>query len=415
MSPILILTGLLAVAYFGSMLVGGRAVRGYGLPSGTEFLLLGIFLGPHFLGVIGAATLSGFEGITVFALAWLTLVAGAHWGNRRGRRVPRARMLLGIGLTGMTALATGLAAATAAALLTSIERRDLPLLAVGVAAVSSETTRHAVGWVVERYDADGPLAVLIEEVAEADDGVPVLLVALFSAMAPRQLGIAISWPVWGALLATAGIGGAMGATCAALIDIEPRTSQRWGILLGTALLAVGASLRLGLGAVAATFLMGFTATSLARQRAVLQAMIRSSERAVMLPALVLGGAYATAPSLGTLVPIALAVLGARVLAKQLTARRLIDIADKEASTSRKGSASARTLGLGLMSAGALSVTAGFACALRAPGLVGELVLALAVGSAILGELIGPYSLHRALGAAGELPERHAPPSAGRAA
>jgi hypothetical protein len=40
-NAVLLLTGLLVLAYLGSFLVGGRTVRGAGLPSGVEFVALG--------------------------------------------------------------------------------------------------------------------------------------------------------------------------------------------------------------------------------------------------------------------------------------------------------------------------------------------------------------------------------------
>ena len=39
-----LLLGLLLIAYLGSNLVGGRAIRGFGLPSGSEYLVLGFAL-----------------------------------------------------------------------------------------------------------------------------------------------------------------------------------------------------------------------------------------------------------------------------------------------------------------------------------------------------------------------------------
>src|SRR5690606_17917444 len=61
MNPVLLFVGLLVLAYLGSILVGGRAIRGYGLPSGAEYVLLGLLLGPHVLGVLTRDTLTAFQ------------------------------------------------------------------------------------------------------------------------------------------------------------------------------------------------------------------------------------------------------------------------------------------------------------------------------------------------------------------
>jgi len=395
MSPILLLTGLLALAYFGTMLVERRSMRGFGLPSGTEFLLVGVLIGPRFMGLISTPALTSFGGLTAVALAWLALIIGAHYGWARGRRVPARRMLLGVGLASVAVVMTGAAAGLVAWLVTDLDWRDLLLLAMGVGAVSAETTRHAVRWVIERYAAEGPLSELIGDATEADDAVPILMLALIATMAPHEGSLALSFPGWAALLSTVGIGAAMGATCAALFDIEPRTTQRWGIVVGTGLLAVGASTRLGLSGIATTFVMGLTAASLSRQRAALEALLTTTERAVMLPALVLAGAHVGFPDRMPFLPIVIVAVAGRVAAKLLAGRLF------RRSLKQEGVGS-RTLGLGLLPAGVLSVTAGFACALQLQTIVGEIILAVAVTHAIVGEIVGPVFLRRALRSAGEI-------------
>ena len=62
------------------MLVSGRTIRGFGLPSGAEYLVLGVVVGPHALGVLTRSTISGFEPIFVLGASWLALVAGIGYG-----------------------------------------------------------------------------------------------------------------------------------------------------------------------------------------------------------------------------------------------------------------------------------------------------------------------------------------------
>lgn len=395
MSPILLLTGLLGLAYFGTMLVERRSTRGFGLPSGTEFLLLGLLLGPHFMGFITSAGLKSFGGLTVVALAWLAFITGAHYGWARGVRVRWRIMLLGIALATLAALLAGSAAVLAALLTTDFGWRDLLLLGLGVGAVSAETTRHAVRWVVERYSAEGPLTRLIGDASEADDAVPIVMLAVIAALMPADSGLALSFPGWAGLLTTIGIGAAMGATCAALFDVEARTTQRWGIIVGTGLLSIGASMRLGLSGIATTFVMGIAAASLSRQRAALEALLTTTERAVMLPALLLAGAHVWLPERTRFLPIVLVAVIGRLLAKLLAAWVFRRSLGASVVTSR-------WLGFGLLPAGVLSVTAGFACTLMIEGLVGQVILAIATTHAVLGEVIGPVSLRRALRDAGEI-------------
>src|SRR5438309_279359 len=96
MSAVGLLIGLLVLAYFGSILLGGRTLRGFGLPSGTEFLILGVIGGPSVLGLISGATLKTAEPVTVIALAWNALAIGLDYGRANNRRIPFRRVALSV-------------------------------------------------------------------------------------------------------------------------------------------------------------------------------------------------------------------------------------------------------------------------------------------------------------------------------
>ncbi len=395
MSPVAALMGLLALAYFGSMLVGGRAIRGYGLPSGTEFLILGIFIGPKFLGLLTRSGLSSFEPLILFGLTWLSMTIGLHYGLVGDRRVAARRMFAGLGLALLATVTTGTVALLFTLALTDFGALDAAVLALGCAAVSTETTRHAVRWVTERYGATGSVSELVAEVSEADDLVPIATLAVLFALVPQTDAVALPLPAWALVLATIGAGGIMGATCASLVDIEPRSSQRWGIVLGAMLLTAGTSMRLGLSAITAAFVMGLVAASLMRSRTLVLRMVAPTERAVMVPTLVVAGACVTIPDLPGFTAIALGVLGARVVAKQASARLLTRTQEKAIPRT--------SLGLGLLPAGVLTMAVGLACALRFPGPVGDTILAVAAIHVVLGEVVGPAMLRRALRLSDEVP------------
>jgi Kef-type K+ transport system membrane component KefB len=400
-SPVAVLVGLLVLAYFGSMLVGGRAIRGFGLPSGTEFLLLGILIGPKFMGAITPAGLESFEPLVVFGLSSLALITGVHFGWSGERRVPRRRVLAGVGI-GLVALTLTTAAASAAAYaLTPYRGTELYVIGLGAGLVCTETTRHAVRWVTERYSSRGPLSELIGDVAEGDDVVPLLGAAALFVLMPQASAVALPLPMWTLVAGTLAAGGVMGATCAALFDIEPRTSQRWGIVLGSLLIAAGTSMRLGLSAMTAAFVMGLTTAALAKNRDLLHRMVAPTERAVMLPTFVLAGVYVTLPEGAAFAPIAIAAIAARLGAKLISGRLVA-----AALTPRPRAVV--SLGLGLMPAGILTMSVGLACALRFPGEIGQTILALAAISAVAGEVIGPATLRRALRIAGEVADTPTP-------
>ena len=393
MSAVALLLGLLVVAYVGSHLIGGRG-DGLRLASGAEYLVLGVALGPYALGAAERSTLHAFQPLAVVGTAWITLVIGVGFGFREGRRVSFRGVVIGLAL----AL---LSAATATALsrlvleqLWGLAGDALWSLSCGVGLVACETTRHAVRWVVGRYGAEGPLSVLVAESAEIDDIVPIAGIALaFPLMEPPA--VARHFPIWGWLAITPILGVLLGGTAAALLRAEPRASDGWGVIIGAALLGTGIASRLGLAPQAVTFAIGVSLAVLSRHRAEVRAMLARSEQAVLLPVLMLSGAETDVDKLGPLLALLAAALVGRFAARLAVAPLLARLSGAPRRT-------APALAAGLLPSGALGVTLGLAFESRYPGMPGDAILAISVGLAIAGEVIGPSSLRRALAAAGEL-------------
>ncbi len=398
MNAILLLMGLLVLSYIGSFLVGGHVLRGFGLPSGAEYVVLGFLIGPVVaLGLLDRSTLAAFEPVADAALGWLALVVGLGFGFVGSRRARAARLALGAGL----ALAGGAAVAAAVWILAArlhphLAPEQRAVLSLGVGAACAETTRHAILWVTERHRASGPLSSLIADLADSDDLAPLLLMGVAFALAPAA---AARWtiPFYGWTLVTAAIGVALGLIAVVLLGSDFRLIQSWGVLLGTSLLAIGTSARLGLSPQLAAFAMGVTIAGASRHREEIVEMVAPTERAVLLPVLLLAGAHVEPRDARFLLPIVGVALAARAAAK-LGAGLVVRAAFREARGAGPG------LGLGLLSSGAVAMSVGLAFALRFPGEVGRAVLAAAAASTLAGEFVGPAALRAALRRAGEIAE-----------
>jgi Kef-type K+ transport system membrane component KefB len=392
LNSIFLLMGLLLLSYLGSFLVGDRVLRGFGLPSGAEYVMLGFLLGPVF-GLVDRSTLGAFEPVANVALGWLALVIGLDYGFVGTRRVRWTRILLGI----LVALFSGGLVSVALAFYTARFTPDLVgterwLLVGGVGAACAETTRHAVLWVMQRYHASGKLSHLIAELADSDDVVPLLGIAVTFAMMPTaHLPFAV--PIWGWTAVTLGVGLVLGVIAVVLLGNDFRLIQSWGVLLGTSLLTIGMSARAGLSPLFSTFVMGVTIAALSRHRLEIEAMVAPTERPVLLPALLLAGAHLNvkaAPFLPWVVGIAIVF---RTLGK-FTMGQVIRILPEARAQP--------LLGLGLMSSGALAMSVGLAFALRFPGRVGDTVLATAAAVTLFGEFVGPAALRSMLRRANEI-------------
>jgi hypothetical protein len=392
-----LLLGLLVLVYVGSLLVGDRTIRGFGLPSAAEYLLLGFVLGPHVLGrfisVLSRGVVETAAPLLLLACAWVALVAGIGYGQVGQRRIRVGRALVGVLFAALVAGAVACAVWYAlhfAPKLTPIERL---LLAGGAGAASSETTRHAVRWVVERHGAQGDLSDTLADYARASVLVPAALLAVLFAAAPGQGLAALVLPARAGV--TIGVGVVLGLVATLLLGREFRRDESWGILLGTSFLGMGIANRLGQSAVATTFFMGLTVAMVSPHRADVKTMVTPTEKPVVLPMAVLAGA-SVHPDAAPYAPL---LIGAGLLARlavELVRGALLSLSLPAARPA--GS----LVGLGMVSIGAFSLASALALQLRLPGELGASILAYTAVALLLGELFGPLMLRRALTRAGEI-------------
>ncbi len=395
---IAVLLGLLVVAYLGSMLVGGRTIRGFGLPSGAEYLVLGVVAGPHVLGLLPRSTIHGFEPIFVCAAAWLAFVAGLGYLLVGTRRVRIGRALAGV------VSAAFVAAAVSGALFLLLGHYRLLAgyprleLALGAGFVGCETTRHTVRWVAERHGAYGPLSDWLADMARASAIVPVLGLGYLFALAPDAPLAALIVPARVGL--GLGLGVVLGLVAAVLLGREFRRDESWGILLGTSVLAAGVAARVGLAPVATLFMMGLTLALVSRHRLEIKTMVSQTEKPVLLPVVLVAGAcvdFTPIPRIATVVAVALAARFGAELLRGLFFSSLL----------RAARPAGPSLGLGMLSSGSISLAFAFTLAVRSPGPAGDAVLLLAAAGVLFGELIGPAMLRRSLDRAGEIHESEA--------
>jgi hypothetical protein len=392
-NAILLLLGLLALSYLGSALRGDRAIRGLGLPSGAEYLCLGVALGSHGLGIISKSLLESFEPLLLVGASWIAFIAGLGYSRVGTRPVAVGRALVGVLCAALVGSAVFAAVFYAVPWLMPALIPDRVLLAGGAATVCSGSTRQAVRWVVQRYSASGPLADALADHARASALVPVLGLVFLLAYFPVP-GFAFM-PFAARAGMTFGIGVLLGLVSLALLARGVTRDETWGILVGTSLLSMGVAARLGLSALGASFALGCTIGTLSRRRAVLSTMVRPTERAVLLPMAVLAGALVdlrAAPAVALVVAIA---LGARFATELVRGLLLVVV-------SRAARRAGPFTGYALVSTGDVTLACAVSIAIAFGQPAALTVLATAAAGLLLGELLAPLALRRALVRAGEL-------------
>lgn len=385
-----LLLGLLLLAYLGSNLVGGRAIRGFGLPSGSEYLVLGVALGPHLLDVVGRSLAHTFEPVVLVGTGWLALVMGVGYVRVAHRWINPARAAVGVLLGAVCCGAVTSVVYFLAPLVGGFVGFQRLAIALGVGACAAATTRHSVRWVVERHGARGPLADFAADAARASALVPPLALTLLFALAPG--GALPSVPALGRVGITLGFGAVMGLIAAQLLGRDFRRDESWGVMLGTGLLTLGAADRAGLSLIGAMFAMGLALAS-SRHRLDIKAMLTPTEKPVLLPVVLLAGAYV---SLKLPTPV-FALVGLAVLVKVLTRVLLGTLL---ALGPARGTGA--DFGLSMLASGGFTIAVALAFSTRFSGVAADAVLLFAVVSTILGEWLAPAALRRSLGRAGEL-------------
>jgi hypothetical protein len=384
---------LLVVAYLGGFLLGGRGLRGRGLPSGSEWVALGFLVGPSARGARPGPHLLAFDPIAVVAIGWIALLAGLAFGTSGARRIPAGRLVAG-GLAGL-AMGAGAAALAWAAFRWAPsagaavpDERDRLLVALAAGAALAGTTRSATQWAADRLGAHGPLTELVDDLARGQEVVPLLAIgALVFAGASRG----VRPPPGTAPL----LGAGLGALAALLLGRRMRRNWLWTLLFGMSLLGTGAALQLGVSVVLTLFCLGLALALASPLRREIRDLPPWIEGAVVVPALFLAGSRIR-PG-GAVLWVASAALAGR-----LAALALVGTALRLASPPARRGGRAMTFALG--SAGPISVGVGLALQLRFPGPVGDTALLAAAAAAVAGEFTGIPALRRALRRAGEVPD-----------
>ena len=418
-NALFLLMGLLALSYLGGALVNRRGSgTAIGLPAGIEYVAVGFVLSPSLLGVVERSVLDLFSPLVQCALAWLTFIIGLEFGQAGGKNIETRVVFAAILGAALTLVLSGGGAFYFLSRFPAFFRlgSDEPawVLAAGLGVAMCETTRHAVRWVMTKYRTEGPVSEIMHGYAATSDVVPLGALGILFAFTNRgvlHVGSVVIDPV-ARLGITIVIGCVLGGVALALVGNQVRGHAVWGALFGSALMGVGIANRLGLSDLTVTFFEGLTIAAISKQRRALRTLLAPTERAVMLPTLLLAGTrldFHVLASHRALAIIVVYALVARAAAKWVSGAMLAS-----ASSDLRAAGS---IGGGLLSAGALSIAFGLTMAMRFPGTIGDTVLIATAMAVLLGEIVAPRALRGLLERAGELDQARAsmtsmpPPSA----
>ncbi len=385
MNPFLAFVALLVLAYLGGLLSDSGIGRNLGLASGVEYVMLGVLVGPHALGLFKYGTVVAFEPLLLLAVGWLAAVLGIQYARYGSERVPRA--LLVAGITSGTLTGAGVFAAVYA-LMRFVQGAPFEtrvLVALGASAVCSGSGHHAVRWATGGQSQERSMSRALGCIGSADDLPAMVFLTLMGFLSPRVAEA--HGPNWLYPLVGVALGLVLGATVAALLGGRLERAEFWPVLLGAAFLMVGLALRLDLPLLPPCFALGLTVSMLSPHRPIIRELVTETERPLLVPSLLLAGVLVEIPKTRAEWTIVAAAVGVRTLL-QLSAGWCL------AGLFRSLRGRGHLLGQALTSSGAGSLIIALSVYFAHPGEVGRIVLFAALTSTIWGELWGGRALRR---------------------
>ncbi len=249
------------------------------LLTGTEFLLLGVVLGPRLLGVVDPATLRGLAPLSAFLLGWLGMLVGFHFDFRQlGRQKPG---------TIFTALIV--AAVTFAVVALGTDLWILPLLApgdaqrwpvvlcLGAAALSSSPLTLAL--LAARRGSAYPVLRRVGVLAGVNSLAALLVFGLVYCFHPCGTPGRFSWTLFGrsaglSVLASA----ALLLLFSLLLSLRPNRRELTLMLLALTVLGGGVAMILDFSPLLVNCAIGIGLVNLSRARDRIGALLETLEK-----------------------------------------------------------------------------------------------------------------------------------------
>jgi hypothetical protein len=352
------------------------------LLTGTEFVLVGLILGTHGIGVLDEPTLTGLAPGFGLGLAWIGLLFGIQWDVRRLPPATRAIIPAALG----QAVLTGAFVAIGTHFLLRLylgwddESSLVGALSLGAAASGTAGIPKSV-----RAGSEG-LQRLLRSIADVDGLVPILTFGLVCCLPLLHDGDTRFWIWFGCSI---GLGLAVGLVVTVLGTYRLSEDDHLVILFGAVLLGGGAALQLSLSPLLVNAIAGFLVANVARPRtcSAIRRLLLEGDRAVYILFLLLAGALWNPGSNQTL-GLALLYIGVRMFGKWLTAgwalRKWIPAAH------------VRRVGLGLISYDGLAVAIAINLQLLTQSPMADLVTTVVLVGVVINELLAPLLAAAAL-------------------
>lgn len=217
-------------------IAAGRLVKQARLPNVTGYLLIGLLIGPHLLGLIPEGFVEGAYMLSDAALGFIAFSIGGEFKVTYLRKVGKGPVLITI-LEAMGAVVLVLAGLLIAGF-------PLPL-ALCLGAIAAATAPAATIMVIRQYKAKGPLTDTLMTVVAMDDAVALMAFGIAAGIA-RTMTSPGNSSIWASvfqplleIVLSLGLGFLLGLVMAFPLRWFKKDGNRTILMLGFVLLGVG--------------------------------------------------------------------------------------------------------------------------------------------------------------------------------
>jgi hypothetical protein len=356
--------------------------------TGTEFLFLGLLLGPQFLNLVDPETQKGLAPLTALLLGWIGLLFGFQFEIKMLRRFP-LEFFFGAVFEGLVTLALVFAMVYLTLVICwDISDSFMMVVAITLAAAGGCTAQTGLAFlspdrIAERQDT----VKLLRFISSVDGLIPLLIFGLCFFYNPST-GSGGSWPggLWTGILTS--LGASFGLLLLFTLFISHRRFQKELILvvIGMTLLTSGLAASLKFSPLLTNFFVGFWLVNLSRDKERIYEILMTVEKPTYLLLLVFLGVCIRFDSM-SLVLIALVYCLYRTLGKFLAGFLLTRLNPELQKHPRQ-------LGFGLLAQGGLSLAILLDFHQAFPSRISTVVITFAILAVIYNEFLSYYFLER---------------------
>jgi Kef-type K+ transport system membrane component KefB len=363
--------------------------------TGTEYILVGVVLGPHLLGLLDAAAVRGLQPLLSLALGWIGLLFGVQLERARIRLFPRQHLAVAV-IQGLVTLGCCFVGLLWLVPRCGVGGGAVEVVALALAAVAVPTAQSSLALIQrQRVGRPPPVLELLRYVAGVDGVVGLVAMGCLFCLGHTRSIIGLERMFfWQCLLLSLVLGGATGVLLHLLTRLRCTQQELLLFIIGVVVFAGGAADYLGLSPLFVTLLGGLLVANVRGEKTRIMRALAVLERPIYLVVVLVAGAQ--------LVPVE-PLSGAAALAGGYLVLRVAGKAIGGWLAVRLWPGPVRLpgrIGLGLLSQGGLAAAMTVEFHRGHVGGAGDVVLAVVLVAIVVNELVSPALASVGLGREG---------------